>query len=70
MVDWQDDDGEQDVPDSVMNLLPDMTKERYWLIRFFDHQASYAWLPGSKLDMLGENDGAFSSYAYPSTVRA
>ena len=58
------------MPDSVMNLLPDKNKERYWLIPFFDHQASYAWLPGSKLDMLGENDGAFSSYAYPSTVRA
>jgi len=30
---------------------------RTWLVRFFDTQASFGWIPISRLDMLGENDG-------------
>ena len=29
---------------------------RAWLVRFFDAQASFGWIPRSRLDMLGEND--------------
>ena len=33
---------------------------RTWLVRFFDAQASYGWIPMARLDMLGEDDGTFA----------
>jgi hypothetical protein len=31
--------------------------QKTYLVRFFDHSASYTWLPASKLDILGVDDG-------------
>lgn len=31
-----------------------------WLIRFYDRLATYVWLPASKLDILGGDDGESS----------
>jgi NuA3 HAT complex component NTO1 len=55
IIDYTDDD--MDIPPAVLDLQPDMTNEVFWLIRFFDAQASYAWIPRKRLDMLGEDDG-------------
>lgn len=35
--------------------------QKTWLVRFFDAQASYGWIPASKLDMLGESDSESTS---------
>ena len=37
---------------------------RVWLVRFFDAQASFGWIPKSRLDMLGEDDGMFDDHGF------
>lgn len=44
------------IPQTVLNIQPSDENKRYWLIRFYDVQRSFAWIDRSKLDGLGDTD--------------
>ena len=56
-------DDPSEIPPSVFQNRTQAEKEngaqgqRTWLVRFFDSQNSYGWIPAKKLDLLGENNG-------------
>ncbi len=45
-----------ELPEGVWTSKPEGEAVR--LVRFFDSTRSYAWCPESRLDLLGESDGA------------
>ncbi|KAK4684585.1 hypothetical protein P7C73_g5593, partial [Tremellales sp. Uapishka_1] len=58
------DDEESHVPTIVLDLGEEIRQagSRVWLVRFFDKQASYGWMPRERLDMLGEVDAIDQMY--------
>ncbi|ORY33154.1 hypothetical protein BCR39DRAFT_521494 [Naematelia encephala] len=61
-------DPEQGVPNQVIfgraaaEADNQATGLRTWLVRFFDAQASYGWIPAKQLDMLGDSDEVDEGY--------
>ena len=62
----QTDPDPTEIPPSVFKNRAQAEKEngaagkKTWLVRFFDAQASYGWIPASRLDLLGEDNGEYS----------
>lgn len=52
------------VPQAVLDLEDDETTAhgRVWLVRFYDKQRSYGWMPAEKLDRLGVDDEVDQMY--------
>ena len=51
---------EKQIPDAVKEREP--KGEEVWLVRFFDSQSSFGWIPRNRLDLLGALDGEFSPW--------
>ena len=54
-------DADVAVPANVLQIQPQDESKRYWLVRFYDTQRSYAWVERAKLDGLGDDDSQWSS---------
>jgi NuA3 HAT complex component NTO1 len=62
IIDENLDDETDPIPKTLLDRREELARNnaanggRVWLVRFFDKQNSYGWIPASRLDLLSSDD--------------